>query len=124
MPYSIAFTCRRKAGLSPAEFQSYFETTHVPLIQSHLGPLFPKRHLRYYVAREESGNHEAKMLLGPQVDYDAVCVLEWEDEATSQKYFEKFRQPETFEAIMADDAKFVDRASTVVYVLGASQSTE
>lgn len=39
-------------NLTPAEFKHHYETSHVPLIQSLAGPLFPKSHTRFYIERK------------------------------------------------------------------------
>ena len=118
MPYSILLLCRRKEGLTPAEFKDYFETHHVLLIKKLTGEYFPETHQRYYIERDGQGNFPARMLVGDDMEYDAVCVMTWAEEPVAQKYFAKVQEPDAFKQVMDDDARFVDRASTKLVVFG------
>ncbi|PYH90617.1 hypothetical protein BO71DRAFT_72123 [Aspergillus ellipticus CBS 707.79] len=122
MTYSLLLLCRRKAGLTPVEFENYFETKHVPLIRSLTEDTFPI-HQRFYMHREEQDGYPAKLLLGSDPNHDALCIMTWKDEAASQEYFARIQEPDSFKQIMDDDANFVDRPSTTMAVLGSSHTT-
>lgn len=37
--------------MTPDAFKTYFETKHIPLLQSLFGSLFPDSHVRHYLVR-------------------------------------------------------------------------
>lgn len=54
MTYTVVALRRRKAGTTPAQFRAYYDNTHVPLLRSLAGALFPLSHTRHYVTRTET----------------------------------------------------------------------
>ena len=114
MPTLVLLLFGRRADLSPAAFQSHFETVHIPLIQSLVGDAFPHSHTRLYLERSEEGEHPASVLIGTEQDFafDAAAQLVFEDEAAFKKFMAKANEPEVRQKLEDDDAKFSDRTKT------------
>ncbi|KAL2847836.1 hypothetical protein BJY01DRAFT_212339 [Aspergillus pseudoustus] len=117
MVYALALLCRRKAGLTPAEFKTHFETEHVLLIKRLTGEFFPQSHQRFYIQRGSAEPHAAQMFVGDETEYDAICIMTWADESVAQKYFARVQEPHVLKQVMDDDAAFVERASTKIVAL-------
>jgi len=129
MVYSVLLFAFRKPGTSPAEFKAHYEGTHIPLLKSIAGPLFPISHTRRYIHRSEvsepTGNEKnakypASLLAGEQADfgYDAFAELTFKDEAAFGAFFGHMNSAENAEKIAADEDKFLDRARMTAVVVG------
>lgn len=134
MVYSILIFAFRKPGTTPAEFKAHYESSHVPLIKSIAGPLFPTSHTRRYLHRSEvsetssddkNAKYPAKVLLGTQAnfEYDAFAELTFKDEAAFGAFFGHVTKDENAAKIAADEEKFLDRAKTTVVVVGETVVT-
>ena len=137
MPYTIVMYLWRKPSLSPSAFKSYYETTHVPLIHSLGGPLYPESHTRHYIDRsssssasksgsdEEARNHPATVLVGEQSDftYDAYSELVFSDEGAYLAFFAAVSKPEKWKVIARDEEMFLDRPKTKIVVLEGVSTT-
>ncbi|KAK7932722.1 hypothetical protein PG985_003434 [Apiospora marii] len=62
MTYTVVALRRRKEGTTPAQFRAYYDNTHVPLLRSLSGSLFPLSHTRHYVTRTQ----EATVVSAPK----------------------------------------------------------
>lgn len=120
MVYSVIIFAWRKPGTSPAQFKQHYENSHVPLVKSLAGPLFPKTHTRHYIQRNptndaaDSSNkaHPATVLVGEQDDfsYDAYAELVFQDVPAFQQFFGCITGEENAKKIAADEEQFLDRA--------------
>lgn len=54
MTYTLVALRRRREGTTPAQFRAYYDNTHVPLLRSLAGALFPLSHTRHYVTRTKT----------------------------------------------------------------------
>lgn len=119
-PYTVLIFAYRKPGLSPAEFKSHYESSHVPLVESIAGSLFPKTHTRRYIQRADGADHAATVLVGSQADfrYDAIAELIFDNEAAFQAFFARVSEPKAAEKIAQDEDKFLDRARMKVVIEG------
>lgn len=119
-PYTVLIFAYRKPGISPAEFKSHYESSHVPLVESIAGSLFPKSHTRHYIQRADGADHPATVLVGSQADfgYDAIAELIFDNEAAFQAFFARVTEPKAAEKIAQDEDKFLDRARMKVVIEG------
>jgi len=132
--YTIVIFAWRKAGITPAAFKKHYETSHVPLLKSLAGDLFPKSHSRSYIARTPSGDaedpsnaaHPATALAGgPEAfDYDAYAELAFEDDAAFKQFFGCVTQPENAKKIADDESHFLDRSKMTIAVIDEKNVTE
>lgn len=129
MPYSILIFAYRLPSLTPSEFRSHWENSHIPLVKSIAGNHFPLSHTRRYIHRGVGGDdnsHPASVLVGTQQDfeYDGIAELMFEDENAFQTFFGIITQPEAAAKIAEDEEKFLDRKRMTAVVVGETTVTE
>jgi uncharacterized protein (TIGR02118 family) len=98
---------RRKAGLTRAEFNSYWRNQHGPLVKSV--PEF-MRHVRKYVQCHQV---EGASPFGGEAVYDGVAEL-WFDDA--EEISRAFSEPKYLEIIRPDELKFVDITNCMSFI--------
>ena len=123
MPVTAIIYATRKQGVTPAEFKKHYEESHVPLVKSISGYLFPKSHTRFYVQRTHTGDpsdkpnkgYPATVLVGGQeaFDYDAYAELVFEDMQAFQQFMGCVTQPEAAKKIAEDEEKFLERSKMI-----------
>ncbi|KAI9708525.1 MAG: hypothetical protein M1820_003987 [Bogoriella megaspora] len=119
MTFNVWIFVWRKAGTTPEEFRTHYENSHVPLIKSLTGSLFPQSHIRHYVARGEDGTAPMVILGTPEdFTYDAFAELSFTDAAAFQQFFGVIGQGEPAVKIAEDEEKFVQREKTRAVVVG------
>lgn len=120
MAYTIVAFIWRKPGLSPTEFKSHYETSHIPLLLSLTGPLFPLSHSRFYLGRNASdtsssdttnANHQPTVFAGTpnDFDYDVLATLIFEDTIAFEAFHARLREPEVASKLAEDEERFMDR---------------
>lgn len=115
MPYNVLGFVSRKPGITPAAFQAHYEETHMPLLKTMAGDLFPTTHTRHYLKLNEDDS--PMVLVGDKatLDYDAVAELSFDDQAAFQAYL-GFVMAE--KKISADSDKFIDQTNMRLVVIG------
>ncbi|KAL4876899.1 EthD domain-containing protein [Aspergillus karnatakaensis] len=118
----------RKPGTTPAEFQAYYDTVHLPLIKSLAGDDFPLSHKRLYLARPTAGDdntYPVTALLGSQEDfpYDCITELTFPTEKALNKFFKRRMEPGTKEAVDADEQEFMDSSKLKLVLVGSVTET-
>lgn len=73
----IVFCLRRRADLSREEFQTYWRTTHAPLVQSHAGALGIRRYVQVHSIDDAISTAIAGPRQSPE-PFDGVAEL-WLD---------------------------------------------
>ena len=125
MTYTIVAFLWRKPGTTPSEFKNHYENTHIPLLLSLMGPLFPLTHSRFYLRRHpEEGSSSATAVTNYQptvyvgthsdFDYDLYCTLEFEDEKGFDAFHQRMQDPEVAPKIAEDEEKFIDSQKLTV----------
>ena len=130
MTFSFLIFAWRNPNLSPAEFKSYYENNHVPLVKSLAGSTFPISHVRRYLDRTQTdapsadggvnANYPASVLIGKPTDfeYDVIAELTFEDEAHFQAFMAIVGQREAAAKIEKDNSYFLDSEKMRVVVVG------
>ncbi|TVY43599.1 hypothetical protein LSUB1_G000526 [Lachnellula subtilissima] len=121
MTYTIVAYLARKPSMTPAEFRNYYENTHMPLLISLTGPVFPKTHKRYYLPRTPkdpaspdttNANHAVRIYEGTaeDFDYDAYAELEFESIEKFAAFGQRLAEVAAAEdgAFHADELAFLD----------------
>jgi hypothetical protein len=107
------FFCKRSHGanihqISPADFQTAYDTTHLPLLKEAVGDAYPDSVTRYYVKRAKSDPEGLKPLSFSGSEetfgYDLVSYLSFADEAAAQKFQQKYGEAQ--EKIAGNVASF------------------
>ncbi|KAE8336902.1 hypothetical protein BDV24DRAFT_141026 [Aspergillus arachidicola] len=128
MVFKALLYITRKPGTTPTEFQTHYETVHLPLLQKLAGADFPLSHRRLYLARPapgEDNSFPAAVLIGNQEDFafDAIVELTFTDEAAFKVFFARRQEPGTKELVDADEEKFLDQTKFKAVVLGEVHET-
>ncbi|CAM3348114.1 EthD domain-containing protein [Nocardioides dubius] len=101
----------RKPDSSRAEFRDYYEHQHAPFTTSLFGHLWTS-YTRNYLAEDGSGP-------------DVVTEIVFHDDAAMQEMFAiTQRDPAIRDAIFADEAAFMDRSVTRMFLSTEASSTE
>lgn len=102
---------RRRPGMTPQEFSSYWRERHGPLIQAC--PDF-KRHLSSYVQYHLiDGNSDIAKMFGVSGEYDGVAVLRFHDENALRQ---AFKEPAYLEMVRPDEPNFVDLDHSMSFI--------
>ncbi|KAL4936312.1 hypothetical protein BDV06DRAFT_216767 [Aspergillus oleicola] len=128
MTFKALLYVTRKAGTTPSEFKTHYETVHVPLIKKLAGSDFPLSHRRLYLARPtpgEDSSYPVAAVLGSQEDfpYDCITELTFPDEKAMQTFFARRMESGTKEIVEEDEHKFLDREKLKLVILGDVQET-
>jgi hypothetical protein len=110
----------RRPGMSRSEFIEYYEKHHVPLSFS----LFPqiRRMVRNYPSTDNL--HYIAAAAISKVSFDAVVEHWFTDQASFDEMMAQFaNDPQKFEMLAADEAKFCDREHTIMFMV-EEQATE
>ncbi|KAF2191572.1 hypothetical protein K469DRAFT_720626 [Zopfia rhizophila CBS 207.26] len=110
MPFTIAAFITRKPEVSPTDFATHYDETHIPLLKSLVGDAFPESITRYYVRRAKSDPSGLTPLVfggsAADFDYDVVSIMTFADEPAAQKFQQKYGEPEIQAKLGGDMAKF------------------
>jgi hypothetical protein len=126
MSFRFLLFITRKPTLTPAEFQSHWDTKHVELLKSIAGDAFPLTHTRHYIRRTaHDSSWPAAVLVGTQEDftYDGIAELVFPSEAAFQTFFSIVSAPEAAARIAADESTFIIREQMKAVVLGETSVT-
>ena len=133
MLYTVCLFLTRKPTITSDQFRIHWEDTHIPLLKSLVGPLFPLHYKRLYFARTErmgfggpaNRDHPLFLLRGSpdNFDFDAVAELTWEDERTFQEFYKAIYETKTAAKLAVDEAQFMDSGSSKSVVVGHTADT-
>ncbi|KAF2108862.1 hypothetical protein BDV96DRAFT_586818 [Lophiotrema nucula] len=133
MTYTIVFYVKKQPALSYPDFEDHYENIHMPLIKAATGTTFPNKHVRYYVKRSSPvSNEDGSTSLPPAmiygkpeaVNYDAVVMLDFDDEQAWKRYESELATSEKSKEIMEDALKFMELESVVAVALDGARVTE
>ncbi|MDE2648842.1 MAG: EthD domain-containing protein [Paracoccaceae bacterium] len=113
MPKLIALICK-KSSISEEDFKSYYESNHVPLIES----LFPtiSGYKRTYLLESNMLNDALPLESdGGHSQCNVITELTFNDEEGLNQFFERGTQEDVVEAIRNDEANFLDGEQTIMY---------
>ena len=113
MPKLIALICK-KHSISEEDFRAYYETNHVPLIES----LFPtlKGYKRTYLTESKMLNDALPLESdGLHSQFNVITELSFNDEEDLNAFFERGVDKDVIEAIRKDEANFLDGEQTIMY---------
>lgn len=97
---------KRKEGVTPEEYRSYYETIHAPLAQS----FFPtvKRYRRNYVDHDRSSQTER---FQSDWEFDSMTEVFFEDWQAFETFRDRSADPDVRATILEDEAKFLDSSA-------------
>ncbi len=103
---------KRKSGTSPEEFRAYYEGNHASFALSHFGHLY-ESYTRNYIDPTVLGDDS----------YDVVTEIVFKEPTGAADMF-ALTTPELSAAIAADEAVFMDRSVTKLFIIDDHQSSE
>lgn len=106
----------RKPELTHAEFVDYYENNHAKLIRRLLPQIVDYR--RNYLDRSTALRAPA----AADPDFDVVSEFTFPDRAAYDEMLATHARPEVAAAIEADEANFLDRSRTRMYVVDTRES--
>ncbi|KIW78568.1 hypothetical protein Z517_08406 [Fonsecaea pedrosoi CBS 271.37] len=110
---------KRKPGISPVEFEDYYEKNHVPLIEQ-LFPSCIQRYTRNYIQQESAIEGRAG---GSDEAFSDVMTEVWfETEADFADFQHRLADPAIQGPLFADEANFIDRSTIKFYVVREKSS--
>lgn len=104
----------RKPDMSAEEFQAYYETRHVHVI-NEVAPGIPV-YRRNFLKLNDQQNRNAD-----QIDFDVVTEMEFPDRQSFQTWAKSFAAPGAAERVAEDEAQFLDRERIRVCVVEVSE---
>ena len=103
-----------KNAINAEDFKTYYETNHVPLIES----LFPtlQGYKRTYLLESNMLNDALPLESeGGQTPFDVITELTFDDEEGLNQFFAKGADEEVVEAIRQDESNFLNGEKTIMY---------
>ncbi|TDZ30171.1 hypothetical protein C8035_v003261 [Colletotrichum spinosum] len=109
MAFEIVIFGHRLPGVSMADFKTYYDTKHMPMIQKMTGKDFPVKHTRRYIERPDGEN--AAVLFGSpaDIDFDVIANMVFEDEEAANRFTGILATKENAQFIEEDEKNFFDR---------------
>ena len=107
---------RRRADLDRQAFVDYYETRHAPLIRSLVPGIIEYR--RNFLIRDGAFVSEAAAPL----DFDVVTELWWADRAAYDAAMAVALRDDIAARIAADEANFLDRSGTRMFLVDETKS--
>ncbi|PSN72027.1 hypothetical protein BS50DRAFT_569606 [Corynespora cassiicola Philippines] len=122
MTYTLVLLVSRKPTLSIAAFKHHYETIHIPVLKSIVGPDFPLSHTRHYIERDEK---TANVFIGSLDDFqfDAFAVLTFGNQAHWERFLAKVKQPHNAIKLAEDDDRFLDYSKMRAVFAGDTKAT-
>lgn len=111
----VIYCIRRRADLSPQQFQHYWKEVHAPMMLSHAAEM----RLAAYVqtsplAHPYSERVERRGVL--ETPFDGVAELYWANEQDMQQGFESAPAKKLQCTLARDEAHFIDHARSVRWI--------
>lgn len=118
MSISTGTLIRRLPGISPSEFRTRYDS-HMSLIVSLFGHLFPLSNTRHFVSQDRSALTQSGVQASP--DFDCYTVNVFEDQLHLDRFLQRYR--EVFHIIDDDERRFIDKQSMQSSFLAVDQLT-
>jgi uncharacterized protein (TIGR02118 family) len=100
-------------------FRDYYETRHVPLVESLLPMLGVYERNYPDVAKVRPAEGQS---LDEAVGFDAMTVMRFHDREAFSAWKAALKDPQTLQTIQADEANFLDNTKTRLFVMDEYES--
>lgn len=104
--HKLLLFLKRKPGLSLAEFSSYYEKHHVPLVMKYMNGA--ERYVRRYL------EPAAGM---PEMDFDVITELWFKDQSKVAIIIDTLTKDAMPADVIADELNFMDRSKSRFHVV-------
>lgn len=106
---------RRKAGMSPEEFRSYYELEHAPLAVE-LFPYF-RDYRRNYIRHDQRHRRTTGQENDRMSDFDVITELTFNSRFDYDRMMREMQDPDIRRQVVEDELRFMDRDATVVILV-------
>lgn len=117
----LTFCLKRLPGLSRQEFQTYWRETHAPLVQCHAKALGIARYVQSHTLPEGTATALAEARGSAGQDYDGVAELWWADMATFAAAGQTAEGRAAGQALLEDEARFIDLPNSPIFLVEEHQ---
>jgi len=114
--YKSIALLKAKPGMSREDFVHYYETRHAPLIRSLLPQIVEYR--RNFIDLEGAYIFEG----ASPPDFDVITEIWYRDRAAYEDMAAAVMQPDIAKQISEDEARFLDRSKTRMFVVDEKKS--
>jgi uncharacterized protein (TIGR02118 family) len=114
--YKSIALLKAKPGMSREDFVRYYETRHAPLIRSLLPQIVEYR--RNFIDLEGAFIFEG----ASAPDFDVITEIWYQDRAAYDAMVATVMKPEIDKQIAEDEARFLDRSKTRMFVVDEKKS--
>lgn len=111
----VVYCMRRRAGLSAAQFQSYWKEVHAPLLLEN----WPVLKLAAYVQTIPAAHAYSARVERPgamAAPFDGIAELCWADESDMRHAFESPEAVALQRLLAVDEANFIDHARSARWI--------
>lgn len=115
----IIYFLRRKEGITPEQFRTHYENSHVLLAKKYIGHLL-KSYVRNYptfALLNPSNIPEGTEPVPYDIGYDCITEMVVGGQADVEEMKRIFNDPEINPILVEDELKFLDRDKTVMIVV-------
>lgn len=111
----LSYCLRRLPGVSRADFQHYWRTTHAPLVAAAATTLGVLRYVQSHTIDTplDTGLVAARGIGG--APYDGVAELWWQDEASLVARMSTPEGQAASAVLLADEAQFIDFSRSAIF---------
>jgi len=115
--FKVVMPIKRKAGMSKAEFEAYYENNHRLIGEKYLRG-YALKYTRRYMHNLDDGIDVNQN----DPEYDVLLEVWYPDEDTFRAFLESISTPEITDEIETDEEKFMDRTNMRMYFIKESVS--
>lgn len=113
----LDFMMRRRSGMSPQEFSSYWRDQHGPIAaRGCLGGLRAQRYIQTHTTDDPLGAGMREQRPGMHEPFDGYASIWWANRADLEAAFTSPEGKEAMGEIMADSQKFVDLERSPMWI--------
>ena len=115
--FKVVMPIKRKAGMSKAEFEAYYENNHRLIGEKYLRG-YANKYTRRYLHNLDDGIDVNQN----DPEYDVLLEVWYPDEDTFRAFLESISTPVITDEIKTDEEKFMDRTNMRMYFVKESVS--
>ena len=112
--FKITFCLRRRADLTPEQFDAYWRDTHAPLVRRHAAALGIRRYVQSTRFDSDLAEAAAKVR-GAPAPFDGVAELWFDSRDAVKAGFSTEAGRTAGRELLEDEARFIDLANSPIW---------